>query len=213
MKKKKVWYPAAALVAAVLAAVYIFFPRPASDLIIEFTFQEISGDSLRLYYTTDTQPVYSDEQSIVCDIDYETMQASFRLDGSLEGHLTGLRLDFPVEEQLLSIRHVTISSAAVIQKDFNPCIYFNEVVATNDLELSLADASNIVYVLTGSTDPYLIFSDSLVEQITGYYSHQTVSRLLVCIFIAGCCVLSRRRIFADDTVLKQQKAETVIQSI
>ncbi len=212
MKKKNMRYTAAAL-AAVLAAVYIFFPRPASDLIIEITFQEISGDSLRLYYTTDTQPAYSDEQSIVCSIDYDTMKVSFRLDGSLEGHLTGLRLDFPVEEQLLSIRYVTISSGGVIQKDYNPCIFFDEVVAANDLKMSLSDATNMVHVLTGSSDPYMVFSDSLVEQISGYYSHQIVSRLLVCMFIAACFMIGRRRIFADDIVLKRQTAETMTQSV
>ncbi len=215
MKNKKVWSLAAVLAAAVLAVVYIFFPRPASDLVIEITFWEISSDSLRLYYTTDTQPAYSDDKSIAGDIDYETMQVSFRLDGSLENHLTGLRLDFPVEGQLLCIKSVTVSSAGVIQKDFNPSVFFadDNIVATNDLEISVVDSNNRAYVNTGSQDPYLVLSDSLVVQITDCYSHQMVSRLLVCVFIAACCVIARRGIFADDTVLKRRIDGSVTQAV
>lgn len=203
--KKKRWYSAALAAALLLAAIYVFFPRPASDLVITISFWEISQSrsGCSLYYTTDTQPEYSDEQRVSGDIDYNKMQVSFRLDGALEDHLTGLRLDFPEKKQQFYIKSVMVSSAGVPQKDYNPCIFFDEenIIARNDLDFSTLDASNSVYVSTGKTDPYLVFSDSLVKQVENCFSHQTGSRMLVCVFLVAVFVIARRGIFTDDTAV------------
>lgn len=197
--KKKICCAAA----VVLAVIYIFFPRPASDLVITVSFGDFTGGSYLLYYTTDTYPDFSDDRSVSGEINYEKMQISFRLDGELEGHLTGLRLDFPQEDELVNISAVTVSSAGVIQKDFNPSVFFSEnnVVISNNLEISVIDAANQAYVGTGSEDPYLVFSDSVVERVTDCFSHQTGSRMLVCLFIAACLAVSRLKIWKDDTEL------------
>ena len=191
---------ACSVIVMLIALIYIFFPHPASDLYLRITFEELEGDTCYLYYATDTDSSFSEDKCIASKVDPDTMQASFRLDGSLVGHLTGLRLDFPHIEQLVGIKTVTVSSAGVIKKEFNPCYLFTpeNIQLNHNADITLVLPRNRAYISAGADDPFLILSDALTAQIDGYYSHQTLSRLLLCVFIAGCFFCARRRIFAPS---------------
>lgn len=191
---------ACSVIVMLIALIYIFFPHHASDLYLRINFEELEGDTCYLYYATDTDSSFSEDKCIASKVDPDTMQASFRLDGSLAGHLTGLRLDFPHIEQLVGIKTVTVSSAGVIKKEFNPCYLFTpeNIQLNHNADITLVLPRNRAYISAGADDPFLILSDALTAQIDGYYSHQTLSRLLLCVFIAGCFFCARRRIFAPS---------------
>lgn len=65
MKKKILWG-----FAVLLAAVFVWMPFPASDLYLRIYFDEIAGDSCRLYYGTDVQGSFTPEQCISSIIDH-----------------------------------------------------------------------------------------------------------------------------------------------
>lgn len=192
MSKKIMW-----LFAVLLAVAFILIPIPASDLIIRISFVEIGGDACNLYYTTDTANDYSDEQCLRSEIDYEKNQVEFRLDGSLKNHLTGLRIDFPHVEQVICIKTITVSNAGVIQKEFNPCHFFAEsnIVSAHEAEVSLVNPRNRAYISTSEKDPYLVLSAALTDQLQDCYRSKHLSRLLVCLFIAGSYFLAKKKLF------------------
>ena len=187
-------------VVALLFLIFIFLPHPASALYLRITFEQLEGDDCFLYYTTDTDGNFSEDKCIASRIDPDTMQVAFRLDGALDGHLTGLRLDFPHTEQLLGIRTVTVSSAGVIKKEYNPCYLFTQenFQMNHNADITLIPAWNRAYISTSADDPFLILSDALTSEITGCYSHQTGSRLLLCLFIAGCFFFADRNFFPSS---------------
>ena len=184
--------------AILFALVFILLPLPASDLIIRIYFTEISGDSCSLYYTTDTDGAFSENQVITSAINYNDMSVEFRLDGSLENHITNLRLDFPQEEQLIGIKNITASSAGIIRKSYNPCEFFAEenIAFSNESSVTLVHPRNQVYILTGSTDPFIGLSASLINRLQHHFSHRMLSRFLICVFIGTCYVLSGKRLFS-----------------
>lgn len=192
MKKYLLWFSA-----VIIVLIFIFLPLPASDLILRIYFDEIEGDSCALYYTTDTQGAFCEEQCAHAQIDYEKKMVAFRLDGSLAGHLTGLRLDFPQTEQLLCIKSVTASSAGVIQKEYNPCSFFAEsnIAFSNDISVTLVNLRNRAYLSTGSNDPYICLSATPTEQLQGCFSYLRLSRFFLCLFVAGSILFARKKLF------------------
>ena len=187
--------------------VFILFPIPNSDLIIRVHFMnadttksdEITSGTCALYYAIDDPYAFSPEQVIISEIDVSTKQVSFKLDGSLSNKLSGIRLDFPNADNLICVSNVTISSAGIIQKQFNPCIFFasENILDSNDIDdISLATSLNRAYIKTKSVDPYLILSDSLVSQISAGYSSYRLTRLAICIFIYLTCYLAKKNIFS-----------------
>lgn len=196
--RKKILYIVLVLL---LMFVFIMLPLPASDLRIRIHFDAIEGNHLVLYYTTDSANDFSDAQSISQGIEQNTNQVTFTLPSSLENHITGLRLDFPDEEQLLCINNITVSSAGTIKRQFNPCNFFSasNILHRNGItEVSLATAQARTYVLTSSDDPYMILSPDLCRQITDCYSHFRLTRLGICIFILGCCFFARKKVFTES---------------
>lgn len=184
------------LLILILSLIFIFKPHSASAMIIRVYFTEISGNSCALYYTTDIQNSFSETQCIVSDIDYDQKMVEFRLDSSLAGHLTGLRLDLPDSaEQLLCVKNISVSSGGVIQKEFNPCDFFSEenLLLDHNVHLDLVRPRSCAYLLTGADDPYVVFSSPLVDQIEDCYSYRTWSRVLICLFAAGCYFSATRK--------------------
>lgn len=183
--------------AILFALIFILLPLPASDLIIRIYFTEISGDSCSLYYTTDTDGAFSENQVITSAINYNDMSVEFRLDGSLENHITNLRLDFPQIEQLIGIQEITASSAGVIRKSYNPCIFFADenIAFTHGTSVTLVHPRNRAYLSTESDDPHLGFTAPLITQLQRHYSHKVLSRLLICVFIGSCYIFSKKKLF------------------
>lgn len=183
---------------ALITAIFVSIPFPASALYIRFYFDDIRDAKYALYYSTDSAEGFSSERLIPAEIDYSDMHITFRLDSSLAGHVTGLRLDFPNMEQVVCIKNVTVSSAGVVKRQYDPCYFFQEgnIALSNDIEDIIPVTSrDFTYVAAKPDDPYLIFSSGLCQQITDCYSHFRLTRLLVCLFPAACYLIARLKIF------------------
>lgn len=201
MKKKIEHLPIRLICILIVAIAFILIPVPAADLFVRIYFDEIAGDNCALYYATDTANAISQDQCIISEIDYEKKLVTFRLDGSFAGHLTSLRLDLPSEmEQLACIKTITVSSAGIIQKEFNPCVFFEKanIAAANDAEITLVHPRNRAYISAESGDPYLVLSTPLVNQIQNCSSHYVLSRIFVCLFVGACCIFAKRKVFTKQ---------------
>lgn len=200
--RKKILY---AVLILSLMFVFIMLPIPSSDLCIRVHFSKIEDITQDrycvLYYATDITNEFTEAQNIIQTINRGTKQVEFTLPSSLENHITGLRLDFPNEEQLLCISNITVSSAGTVKRQFNPCRFFSEsnILYSNGItEVSLATAQARTYILTSPDDPYMILSPSLCRQITDCYSHFRLTRLGICFFILGCCFFAKKKIFNES---------------
>ena len=194
-----------AIILVVIA--FVLFPLPNSDLYFRVYFTnadprataDIEGGTCALYYAVGSPNAFSGEQVVQSDINQNSHCATFKLDGSLAGKLTGLRFDFPNNDTLVCIYNITVSSAGIIQKQFNPCDFFvdENLIQINDIQdISLGTAMNRAYIKTGSTDPYVVFSDSLVAQITDGYSSYRLTRLCICLFIAAVYFMAKKNLFS-----------------
>ncbi|MBQ8823220.1 MAG: hypothetical protein IJZ82_11295 [Lachnospiraceae bacterium] len=182
---------------AVVSLVFVFMPWPASDLYIRVHFSEINGGFLQLFYTTASNNTFCEEQCITSEVDTENKQVTFCLDKSLSEELTGLRIDFASMQDLVGVKSITVSSAGVIQEEYNPVHFFDEsnIVGTNGIEISLVKTRNRAYIATSENDPHVVLSAALTEQIAGNYSHFRGTRLCICVFILGCVLLTKKNIF------------------
>lgn len=183
-----------------LMAVFVLIPSPTSKLYVRIYFDEIQGDICSLYYADDLN-TFSQEQCVSSAIDHDRQMVEFALEPFLEGRLTGLRLDFPDEEQLFCIRNITVSNGGVIKREFNPSQFFAQenIQQSNSIdEISLATARARAYVRTFSDDPYVVLSGELCQQFMGCYSHYRLTKLAVCVFLSCCFFLAKKRIFTED---------------
>lgn len=193
--KKQVFFAGLAIVLSVL---FVFAPVSASDLIIRIYFDDIEGDDCVLYYATDIENVFTQEKSVLSEIDDKQKKVEFRLDKSCEGHLTMLRLDWPQQaEQLICIKNITVSSGGVIQKEYSPCVFFEDrnIDLLQEVAVTKVYPRKRVYLEIGSEDPYVILSGEMTQEIQSHFSHRRVSRLCLCLFLAGCYFISRKKIF------------------
>lgn len=186
------------LLTLVATIVFILIPLPASDLYIRIYFDEITGPDCNLYYATDSNG-FSADQYLTAPVDYDTKSVTFRLDGSLEGHLDNLRVDFSAAEALICVKTITVSSAGVIQDEYNPCDFFapHNAIICNDTSLNLVNPTNRTYISTGAGDPYIVFSDGLTDRIENCYSHFHLTRILLCLLAAGGYLLTKANIFGE----------------
>lgn len=176
----------------------IIIPLPAGDMTIRLQLTEMVGNDYALHYSN-TDSFFTPSKSIAGEIDYEKNQVIFHLDNSLEG-LTALRLDFPHTDTLISVEKITVSSAGIIQKQFNPSLFFapGNLIETHDLEaISQATAQDKAYLATSDWDPYVVLSEKLVKQIDSGFSHFHLSRLAICLFIAACTYFTKKDYFTN----------------
>lgn len=192
--KKKILY----LSSVLLMLAFVLIPAPASKLYIRIYFDDITGNHCALYYSVDSADGFSGERKLTSVIDYENKRVEFCIDSSLAGHITGLRLDFPDTEQLLSVRNITVSSAGVIKRAYNPCDFFEEenIAFSNSIDsVTLVKPTGRTYIGTLSDDPYLVLANDLCLQIVSCYSNFRLTRALICLFFIVCFAMARAKAF------------------
>jgi len=185
----------------ILMIAFVLLPLPSSDLLIKIQFSEVSDDSFELYYALDNPNNFTSDQYISSSVDFKNKEAVFRLDKSYSKRLSGLRIDLPNTSSLIGITNITVSSAGVIKKQYNPCDFFSEenVIYTNNIDsLTLATAKNTTYITTSGNDPFIILGDNLVSSIRNAYSNYRLTRLFICLFILGTCFMKEIHIFKPD---------------
>lgn len=199
MKKKWIIY-AFALLCMIL---FIILPFPASDLYLRLTLDEeypVNADTFYLYYELDGLG-FQGGQILEGTVDMEKGIISFRLNSSLAGHLTGLRIDLPNLEQIVGIKDVTVSSAGAVKHRYHPCVFLapeNLKVQNGISAISLVNVRAKAYIGTTPEDPYLILSDPLTMQIAGMFSHYQLTRILICLFLVACYATYRKKTFEKE---------------
>lgn len=194
MKKKIL----SACIVFLIMAVFVLIPAPASRLYIRVWFDEIQGDNCVLYYSVDGDAF---SRHVISRIDYDRKMAEFVLEPSLEGRVTDLRLDFPDTEQLICIKNISVSNDGMIQREFNPCDFFDEdnLAYSNAIDaISLVRVRDRAYIRTLSNDPYVVFSPELCGQVMSCYRHFLPTKLAICAFFLGCIVFAKLKIFRED---------------
>lgn len=193
MKIKNIWIP------CILIVLILIFPQPVANLYLRLDFKEIAGDKVQLYYATQSSG-FSEEQSIVSAVDLEKKQVSFCLDGNLHNQLTGLRLDFPTNE-IIYIKNITLSSAGVIQKQYDPVHFFKEgnIADSNDVEIVLIEPTRNTAVATGAEDPFVVLAPQAVADIDAGYSSYWMTKIMLSILVVAGYFLYHKRIFKIDT--------------
>lgn len=177
----------AGLTACILMLVFIMMPFPASGLTIRIYFDDFTGDSLQMYYTTDENPAMEQDQLCSADFDEKNRLAVIRLSPELAGHVTQIRLDFPEADQILSITNISVSSAGAIQHHYDPCDFFSEdnIIFRNSIpQIDLVKIKETAYIQTSGPDPYLVFSSKLLSDVLQYRSSYRKTRLAACILLA-----------------------------
>ena len=182
--------------------IFLLIPLPASDLILRITLEEsfsIEPHDFFLYYAMDGQ-TWSEEHKILGSLDEERNIVSFQVDSSLEEHLTGLRIDFPNQQQLVGVENITVSSAGFPKKQYNPCVFFdvaNQKAQNGLYAIDLVPTRARAYIGTTPEDPYIILSDTLTGQITGLFSHYRMTRFFICLFASACCLSYQKKLFKE----------------
>mgnify|MGYP006916068486 CR=1 FL=1 len=187
-------------------AMIIFFliPFHSSDIYLRFYLDDpeaIQPYDFYLYYATESSD-FNPDQMIKASYDETRGIITFRLDSSLEGHITGLRMDFPSERQLVIIKDITVSSAGIVKKEYNPCFFFadgNIVFRNGIYAVDLITAKSSTVIGTTPDDPFLVFSDDLNRRIISRFSHYYLTKFLICLFVAGCCYFYvKRKIYFEE---------------
>lgn len=182
--------------------IFLLIPLPASGLILRITLDEsypIEPHDFFLYYAIDGQG-WSEEQKVLGSLDEERDIVSFRVDSSLDGHLTGLRIDFPNQQQVVGVENIIVSSAGFPKKQYDPCVFFDEAnrKTQNGLyAVDLVPTRARAYIGTTPEDPYVVLSDALTQQIAGLFSHYRMTRFFICLFVSACCLSYRKKLFKE----------------
>lgn len=200
---------AAGLLTCILILAFILMPFPASGLTIRLYFDKFQGDTLVMYYTTDENPNMGKEQIIVGTVDAENKLAVFKLSPEVADHIDRIRFDFPETEQTLSIRNISVSSAGVVQHNYNPCDFFSEsnITGMNDIpQISLIEQEETAYIRTNESDPFISFHNGLVRDMLQYRSSYRLTRLAACILVVFGYVLYRIQPFGAGTETKPRES-------
>lgn len=193
--KKKFLY----LFSIIAMIIFIVLPYRTSNLYIHIYFKEVEGTICTLYYSTDTVNGFCIEQHYSSAIDHDLKHVEFCLDGSLDGRITGFRLDFPNQEQVLIIKNIAISSGGVVKRQYSPLAFFSaeNIAYTHNIKaLDPAPTEGCVYVTTSANESYIILADELCQQITSCYSHFLVTKLAICAFLLAAFYLSKKKLFS-----------------
>lgn len=192
----------AKLLVCILMLIFVFIPFPASGLTIRLYFGDFEGDSILVFYTTDEDPGMGNRQTFTAAIDKVNKLAVIKLSPELADHITQIRFDFPEAEQVLSIKNVSVSSAGIIQHQYDPCDFFSEsnIVAKNDIpEIDLIRSHRTAYFKTDQHDPYLLFDGRLLRDMLQYRSSYRLTRIIACLLILAGYALYRIRPFSAET--------------
>ena len=190
-------YLLAALIACAMA-IFISYPIMCTSLHIKLYFDDASDHKqCSLYYTTAETPNFSEDKLITAKPSYD--KADLVLPKSLCSKLENLRLDFSYTESLISIDRIELCSGGFVQETYSAKEFFHpdNIQYTNDIALIQPTAS-ATYIDTSGSDPFIVFQPSVVKECNDAFSHYTVTKLLICIFVAVTIFLARKKIFSAE---------------
>ncbi|MCR5033376.1 MAG: hypothetical protein K6A92_11025 [Lachnospiraceae bacterium] len=197
MNKKYILYG----LAVIIAIVFILMPFPASGLTIGLNGTSFSEGTYELYYRLDEDDVFSADKCIKASITHPG-HVVFKIPSDVAEHITGIRMDLPMEEHVYEIRTVEVGSAGVIKRNVNPVAFFDKehIEAVNAIgDITPVPDRRMVYLSAYSDDPYVVLSDEAVAELKGFISHFRASRLLILLLTALGILSYKKRFFTCRT--------------
>ena len=186
-------------------AVIILIPLPADDLYLRFHVREGSTEGYRIYYTTQSNPDYSDEQYVDSVYDELTGQITFVLDASLEGTITGIRMDYPAGEDMIVIDGVSINSGGIVKKRLSVPALFNEgnYLVVHGAAIDTVSDRETVYVSATPDDPFVVFGSEGVKLLSTGFSHKFSTKLCIALLIAIAWVFYTKILLGKESSEEQ----------
>lgn len=204
--KKKTTVAAMAL-PILLAILFCFLPTRTGDVILRLHFWEVhesvQKDGCVLFYTTKDNDTFTAENCVEGYLNETEHRVEFRLDSSLKGQITGIRIDLPAAEQTLVVDDVSVLSGGVVKKNYNPVDFFADemIKAQNDITaIERIDFQSRAYLVTTGADPYIVLMDGLAEEIASQYTNYTGTRICLAVFLMACCLFAAFPIVKEHTI-------------
>ena len=193
------------IIICICLLIIILIPLPADDLYLRFRVREGSTEGYRIYYTTQSNPDYSDEQYVDSVYDELSGQITFVLDASLEGSITGIRMDYPPSEGMVVIDGVSINSGGLVKKRISVPSLFNEgdYLMIHGATIDTVSDRETVYVSTTPDDPFVVFGNEGVKLLSTGFSHKFLTKLCIALLIAVAWAFYNKDIFGKETSEEQ----------
>ena len=186
--------------------IVILIPFPADDLYLRFHIREGATDGYRIYYATQSNPNFTDEQHIDSEYDESTGLITFVFDPSLEGSITGIRFDYPPADDMISIDSVSVSSGGVIKNRISvpELVDPDEYIMVNGVTIDTVASREIVYASTTPDDPFVVFGSEGVRLLSTGFSHKWGTKLCIAILIAIASVFYNKDLFGSKGTEEQK---------
>ncbi len=166
-------------------AVILLVPLPADDEFLRFHIREGACEGYGLYYATREKPVPGDDTFIRGEYDEKTGDVVFDIDGSLEGDITVLRLDFPADSELVLIDSVSVRSAGITRKRWSVTDLFEDgdLALINDAGVHIIASKETSYISSKGVDPFVVFNEETTKELTGCFSHKIITKICIATLI------------------------------
>ncbi|MBP5702729.1 MAG: hypothetical protein J6W85_09825 [Lachnospiraceae bacterium] len=193
------------IIICVCLLIIILIPLPADDLYLRFHVREGSTDGYRIYYATQSNPDYSDEQYVDSVYDEETGQIRFVLDASLEGSITGIRLDYPAGEDMIVIDGISVNSGGIVKKRISVPSLFNEgnYLMIHGITIDTVSDREMVYAAVTPDDPFVVFGSEGVSLLSTGFSHKLSTKICIALLIAIALILYNKDLFGKESSEEQ----------
>ncbi len=194
------------IITCICVLAVILIPLPADDLYVRFHIREGATDGYRIYYATQSNPNFTDEQHIDSEYDERTGQITFVFDASLEGSITGVRLDYPPADNMILIDSVSVSSGGIIKNRISVPELFDpdEYIMVNGVTLDTVAMREEVYAKTTPDDPFVVFGAEGVRLLSTGFSHKMSTKLCIALLIAIASVFYNKDLFARKGTEEQK---------
>ncbi len=192
--------PLVYIIYLILCVAVLLLPLPADDVLLKFTLTEIDDTGFQLFYKTKDNDEFGADRIINADIDEKHHRIIFRIDGSEAKKLTGLRLDFPSKDQTLEVTEVSATSGGLIAENWSPTDFISNtgILYANNTEIMTVPSNYTTYIDTSETDPYIIFSENIVNEVNKRFSHKYLTRIIVLVLIFFGIIFYKKPIFTDE---------------
>ncbi len=179
--------------------IIILIPLPADDLYVRFHIKEGNVSGYRIYYATDSNPNYTDEQHIDSEYDERTGQITFVFDSSLDGRITGIRFDYPPADDMITIDGVSVNSGGIVKKRLSVPALFNsdDYLMVNGATLDTIEDRETVCASTTSDDPFVVFGPEGVKMLSTGFSHKFSTKLCIALLIAIAAIFYNKDLFGS----------------
>ncbi|MCR4792002.1 MAG: hypothetical protein K5871_04590 [Lachnospiraceae bacterium] len=185
------------VIASIICILILVIPLPAGALYLRFHIKDAGAGDYKLYYTTDGSQAFCEEQCIEGSLNSSGDEVTFRIDGTLEEKITGMRFDLPPTDQMVVLDSVSASSAGMVKDRWSVTDIFapENLSMTNSAEVQVVPSRELAYISTSADDPYVIFAPNIVGELTGLFSHKFITKIVIVLLIVAGMIFAKLNLF------------------